>query len=316
MPLKQRIVRITIKPKGGQPVVLESIGGENFSARVNIAKAIDTYQQQCTIDIVGLTASVRGFLLSNFSAYQNQLVQDGVPLNYCDVQIEAGYRTAAASSNGVEQTDWTSVLFVGQIVTAQLVEGPPDPRVVIQCATRQNDKTTWTQPLPNKSTYRNICELIANQMGLNLVGATSFDAQEVSNFGTSKGTLSSLVTEIQNMTLGRTVAWADGGNLYVSDANKAIDPSQISLISEFVGIPSVDSYGFNGRTLLAQNNPTLGSAVQVMSVTDNKQPGFLLSDRDKSTPLVSGKFVVTILEYEICTREPPFYCRMFGALPA
>jgi hypothetical protein len=306
MPLQKRVIRLKFKFQGGSEKVIESIGG-NLNIKVRINKAASSLQQQCSIEITNLTLVDQALLLSEFSAYQQKLVANGAAANYCDVTVLAGY--ASAAKVGSISNEMVQTLFIGQIVNSELVEGPPNTTIRIECYTRQIDKSNWVAQFPKKAPYRQLCQMVASAIGVTLLGQTSKDDQIVSNFGVSVGTLSGLVTELQTLTNGETYAFVDNGRLIVSDINKTSNPNSTPVISDFIGIPVRDPYGAHWKTLLSQNLPSLGDSVTLKSRV-------IARGNSADYRLVDGTYIVTILQYELCTFAAPFYCTGWGVLPA
>lgn len=291
MALKKRILRVTFS-NNQEPLLIN----EDLDVRVKIRKMALDMQQRAEIEIVGLNSQVRSSLLSQFTAWNRRRVDTGdLAPAYTNVSVVAGYMV-----DGVEQV---AEVFAGQVVQVDLSSTPPDIGVRIECYTQQLNKASFKNgPPPVTCTFYEYVKWAAETMGFgsNFDCQTSFNDRVINNPARSWITTEAIIWDIQNYYRPDVTAFIDNARLIVRDRNKIIDKGAVPEFSEFVGIPSWQQWGVNvqmmmdirikltgGMTILSQMNPTL-----------------------------NGTYVIHTVEYELCSRRPPFFVRAIGAPPA
>src|ERR1700688_1834209 len=100
MSLSNRVLNVTLSMPSG-PVVLDA----SLNMHVNAYKASLAIQNRATIEVFGLTETLREELLSQFTLYnrQNVLAGTATPV-WVNVEIDAGYETTAMASPTGGQT--------------------------------------------------------------------------------------------------------------------------------------------------------------------------------------------------------------------
>ena len=291
MALRKRIVRITLDMQSGNQFILT----DGLDIKVRISKASLHIQNQAIIDITGLTTNMRESLLSQFTAWNRRVSRQtpNLPWEWVNVRVEAGY-----NDNGQENT---SVIFVGQVVMCEPTSPPPTIGVRLHCFTRQIDKTRFiTERAPNQLTYYDYVQWAAGQMGFGtrFICDTSYNDQIITNPARSIHTVGALLIDIQNKYRSPVAAYVDDDVLIVRDRGRILEPNNIVDITEFIGIPSWTEWGVEFVTMF---NPSIKLAQGV----------FLTS---KMNPSLNNGYVVMELEYDLASRDRPFYIKV-GANP-
>ena len=299
MPLTKRVLRVTISLPDGD-VVLD----EQLALRVSIQKAALAIQNRATVEVLGMTTSLRLKLLSQFTAWHKRQVSTGqVPQDWIPVKIEAGYEDAQTSKAGTPGSTRTATVFVGHVTNVDSTSAPPNIGVRINCFTRQVDKTAFlTQAAPTNTTYYNLVKFAAQQMGFgdNFTCKTSFNDKIVTNAFRTIYTQGALLLGIQDLYRPNVAAFIDDDQLIVKDRNAIIDPASITQVTEFIGTPLWNEWGVDWQTMMDPTIKLAGAA----SLTSLMNPG------------VNGMYVVTELQYSLSSREGPFYLKAMGSPPA
>jgi len=277
----------------GDKVVLD----QSLNMRIKINKAAMMLQNRASIDVSGLTTQLRETLLSQFSIWNKRLIDTGVVDRkvWIDVMIEAGWF--------VDGNDQSSVVFIGQVVSTEPTSPPPDIGIRINCYSRQIDKTTFvTSMAPSSITFSDYVAWAAGQMGLgtNFICDTSYNDVILSNPSRSSFVRSALLIDIQNQYRPDVAAFIDDNLLIVKDVNKLINPKAIPKLTELIGIPSWTEWGVEFVVLM-------NGAVKLANGVDIKS---------KMNPSMNGQYVVMTLEYDLCSRDKPFYVKGGASPPA
>jgi hypothetical protein len=304
MPLNQRVLTVTIGLPSGNVVLTQEL-----SMRVRVRKAALQVQNCATVEIMGMTTSLRLQLLSQFTAWHARQVASGqAPQDFIPITITAGYQsTAALASNpsgdlSASSTNQSATIFVGQIVNVTPTSAPPNIGVRIVCFTRQLDKTQFlTQAAPNSATFYQLVEFAAGQMGLsNFVCQTSINNQVFHQAFRTIYTVGGLLPGIQEIQYTNVAAFIDDDQLIVKDRNAILSAGNTVQLNEFIGTPMWNEWGVDWVTLM-NTDVKLATAAALTSVMN---------------PGVNGTYVITELEYELASREGPFYVRAMGSPPA
>lgn len=305
MPLNTRVLKVTIALPSGSVVLDQSL-----TMRVHVEKAALQLQNKATVEIMGMTTSLRLQLLSQFTAYHARQVASGqVPQDFIPITIAAGYQnTPSQVSNGSgsssnSNTNQSATIFVGYVVNVELTSPPPNIGVRIMCYTRQIDKTSFlSAAAPTESTFYNLVAFASQQMGLgdNFVCQTSFNNTIVNNAFRSVYTQAGLLIAIQDLQRPNVAAFIDDNQLIVKDRNAIIDPANIANLTEFIGTPLWSEWGAEWMTLMDPTIKLAGAA----KLTSTMNPG------------VNNTYVITALDYQLTSREGPFYVKAMGSPPA
>jgi len=275
---------------------------ESINMKVRISKAALAIQNRATIEIIGLTGSLREQLLSQFTAWNQRKVSTGqASQKWVNIEVKAGWDEVSTLSSGA--TSQPSTVFKGQVAICELTSTPPNIGVRLTCFTRQIDKTSFiSAPAPDNITFQAYVAWAAAQMGFgsNFVCETSVNDTLISNPARSILVVSALLIDIQNMYRPDVAAFIDDDILIVKDRNKILNPSQITTISEFVGIPTWTEWGVDFTCLLDQSiRLAQGAALQ-----------------SKMNPSLNNTYVVMELEYDLTSRDGAFYVKASGNPPA
>ena len=296
MPLQQRVLRVTISLPSGDVVLDESL-----ALRVTIHKAALAIQNTANIEVMGMSTSLRLKLLSQFTAWHKRQVSTGqVPQDWISIKVEAGYSGGNGNQGGASQP---ATIFIGQVVTCDPISAPPNIGIRICCFTRQIDKTAYlTQMAPTNTTYYNLVAFAAQQMGFgsNFTCQTSYNDKIVTNAFRTIYTQGQLLIGIQDLYRPNAVAFVDDDRLIVKDRNKIINPADIPQVTEFIGTPEWNEWGVSWQSLMDPSIKLAGGA----TLTSLMNPG------------INGKYVIYELQYQLTSRDEPFYLKATAGVPA
>lgn len=300
MPILKRVLRVTLNfdQLSGQSNIGKVVLTEDLNLRVNIEKNVLALQNSATVEVSNLGQTLRQDMTTQFTAYQKRQSASGnAQLAWVGMQIEAGY---IDSKGNVK----TSVIFKGEVVQLDNSEAPPNISVRIRAYTRQQDKTKFvTDPAPSNSTYEQYVNWAAGQMGItaNLQGLSDrLKGASVQNAAMSRYTASALLWDIQDYYKPDVAAFVDDDVLYVMDRNAVINPQEIVAIDQFVGVPGWYDWGVELKVLF-NTAIKVAHAVDLTSVIN---------------PGINHKYVITRLEYDLASRDTPFYIKAQAAPPA
>lgn len=291
MALESRILKVVISLPSGDVELDDSL-----DLRIRIHKDALAIQNTCTIDVFNLAQSLRESLLSQFTAWNKRNIETGQPgysASYINVTVYAGYETI--SSSGTSSN--TIVVFQGQIVLANPISLFPNLGVRLECYSQQLNKLNWvTEPAPTQGTFKSYVIWAAQWMGVSSVQCeTSYDDTNITNPFASTHIAASLLVDIQNAYRPNVVAFIDNNILYVKDINKAISSAQIVNVSEFVGTPPMWTEWGVEFTTLFDPKILLVNAVTLQSILN---------------PSLNQTFVISSLDYDLQSRETPFYVKV------
>lgn len=298
MALRNRVLTVTLDLPG-QKVVLE----QDINIKVKIHKAALAIQNRCTIDIIGLTGSLREQLLSQFTAWNQRQVESGqAEQKWVGVEVKAGWNTPSKHDAGTN-IEQPSTVFKGQVVICELTSSPPNIGVRLTCFTRQIDRTKFvTAPAPDGTTFKAYVAWAADQMGFgtNFICETSADNTIVSNPARSIFVASALLIDIQNMYRPDVAAFVDDDLLIVKDRGKILNPSESVVLNEFIGIPTWTEWGIT-FTVLFNQGIRLAQGATLESLMNSS---------------LNGTYVIMEIEYDLTSRDGPFYVKASGSPPA
>ncbi|MFX1674390.1 hypothetical protein PWR63_19335 [Paraburkholderia sp. A2WS-5] len=288
-----RKLSVTFHMPGGD-VVLD----ETLNLRVHVTKDCMSSQNEAVIEVTNLTGSLRQQLLSQFTAFNRRKTAAGqISPVYLNMQIDAGYIYPDGTST-------VSTIYHGQVVECGVVSPPPDVTVRIKCYTHQVDKTTYLdQPPPYSMTFKELALWAGNQMGFDnqhIICETSFDNAIVNNAARSTYVAGDLPLYLEQYYQPNVAAYIDDDFLIVKDRYSILNPSDTATLSEFIGIPCWTEWGVEFTTYC---DPTIKLA-QAANITS------LLN------PSLNGSYVVMQINYELASRDAPFYCHVQACPPA
>jgi hypothetical protein len=305
VPLNQRVLTVTIGLPSGNVVLTQAL-----SMRIRIRKAALQVQNSATVEVIGMTTSLRLQLLSQFTAWHARQVASGqAPQDYIPITITAGYQSTASSAANASgdpsasSTNQSATVFSGYVANVDPTSAPPNIGVRIQCFTRQLDKTQFlTQAAPTSGTFYNLVAWAAQQMGLgsNFICQTSFNNVVVYNAFRTIYTVGGLLIGIQDLQRPNVAAFIDDGQLIVKDRSAIVNSASTVRLDEFIGTPLWNEWGVEWMTLMN----TAVKLASAAALTSSMNPG------------VNGTYVITELEYDLTSREGPFYVKAMGSPPA
>ncbi|WP_118179046.1 baseplate hub protein [Paraburkholderia phosphatilytica] len=291
MPLGQRILNLNVQLPSGT-VTLDA----SMYLRVKIKKDALSIQNTCNVTCFNLSRSLRESLLSQFSAFNQRNVEAGQPgfaAAYINATVEAGYKTSSQSA--------VQTVYSGQVTVCEPEGGPPTLGVRIGLASQQIYKGQYiTGPAPSRATFKQYVTWAAGQMGIPYVCETSYDNQVITNPSSQTLSVDSLLWDIQAYFRPKVAAWIDNNTLYVRDINKVVSTAQIVPISNFVGTPMWTEWGVEYQTFF---NPQIQLA-----------GGTILTSL--LNPSLNRTFVTGGLEYDLTSRDDPFWVKVTGYPPA
>ncbi|MEF9507177.1 hypothetical protein OWS73_37040, partial [Burkholderia sp. 1B3(2022)] len=129
---------------------------------------------------------------------------------------------------------------------------------------------------------------------------TSYDNTVLTNQFATANRVSSLIIQIQDAFKPAVVAFVDNNTLIVRDLNKVIGASQMVSVNEFIGTPMWNDWGIEFECLM---NPAI-SLVNAVTIASKMNPG------------TNGTYVVPDINYDLTSRDTPFYMKVSGLPPA
>jgi hypothetical protein len=290
--LKNRKLRVTFHMPGGDVVLNETLW-----LRVRVRKDCLSSQNEAVIEVGNLPQQFRNDLMSQFTALNRRKTAAGqIAPVYIDMEIAAGY----VDSDG---KDSTATIYHGQVVECNLISGPPNIIVRIKCYTHQVDKTTYIdQPPPYNSTFREVVFWAGGQMGFDSAHIkcdTKYDSNIIGNAGRSTVIAGDLPLYLEQFYSPDVAVFIDDNFLIVKNRYEVLNPSDVVTLNEFIGIPCWNEWGVEGTVFF-------DSALKVVQAA--KFESIL-------NPSIDGTFVIMSLDYDLTSRDTPFYCHV-SASPA
>jgi len=242
------------------------------------SKFANANQNTCNIQIDNLTKNTRDYILTETSPLNRNRRQKRVVLK------------AGRKSYG------TSVVYSGNVVESTPSQ-PPDIGLSLKCLTAfffQGEIIKTNQSSQTK--LSDIAGQAANSMNLGL----NFQAKDISvgNY-TYSGSALRQVDKINNLSSAN--AFIDDDMLIVKDADKPLT-NIITLVnaeSGMIGIPEITERGVKVKFLL-DNKTRIGGTIRVNS---------------KINPAANGDYTIYKLDFDIATRDTPFYYTAEGMRP-
>lgn len=255
-------------------VGIEVKGRVNFYEGLNIAvsgtKFTSPTQNEATIDIIGLNADTRDYILSVTSPYSEE---SGTKR----VIVEVG-----RVSTGL------FVIYSGDIISAE-ISSPPDIKLTIKAKTNNaNNYKIVTHSGNALQRLSEIARIVANNNGVGL----TFEAtnKNISNYSYG-GAASRQVSDLQRA--GNVKAFIDDGMLFVKDSSRALNQRRriLSAKSGMVGIPTATEKGLK-VTYLVDGDSDLGGQLTIDS---------------KMNKSLNGDYVIDQLTFDVTTHDDAFF---------
>lgn len=234
---------------------------------------------ECTLRLDNISKTDRDFIISKTTLWSNQrsLVQ---------VVINAG-----------RESYGTFEVFSGTVVSANITQ-PPDIGLVLKCANGAAvlGYTNAFAAAP-QATFKSICQQVANNItAAQPTPPTVLDFQSsqggklINNYNFT-GPVTNQVDKLAQLAQVR--AFVENHKLKIRDIGvpDKIAPILISSQTGLVGVPQITEVGLRVRILLI-NDMVLNAPVKVVSTTNK---------------LANGDFYVYRMQFEIASRDTPFY---------
>lgn len=233
-------------------------------------KTANPVQDEAEVDIFNLARNVRDSLLTETSPFNNTQTRK-------KLIISAG-----------RESFGTSVIYTGDIVSA-IPTQPPDIGIKIKAQTGNFHKgTVVSRSGGAKMSLKGLAGQVAKTQGLKL--NYQADDKTISNYSHS----GAATKEIDKLGFsGGVSAYQDGDTLVVANINQPLtgEVRDLSKDSGMIGIPELTEYGIKVR-MLYDNQTKLGTKLNVVS---------------EIYPTCDGSYVVYKLEWDLATRDTPFY---------
>ncbi|WP_321875239.1 baseplate hub protein [Burkholderia cenocepacia] len=304
--MRTRVLQVTFDIDGEKTVLNDAASDPTsstpLSIRARIKKNAFKMQTSCTLEIINLSKSVRERLMSRMTAWDARMRNEGrEEQRKIKVEVKAGYAAPFKPGQSKDIRLEPSTVFTGEVGIVELISGPPDIAIRVQCFTSQIDRSSFkTGQTPNKLTVAEFVKYISKQMGLTsdpIIDTVKAD-EILINPGQSCVTRIALLTWLQRLYGPEVFAFVDNGQIIVKDAWKLVDKDNIPVYSDFLEIPMWNEYGVTFSTLF---DPTLKLA----------GPAQLKS---KLNPAVNGGvFIVYAVEYNLTSRGNEFNVTAFAS---
>lgn len=225
---------------------------------------------ECTVKIVNLAKEVRDYLSTETSPFNKKKTPKLLI-------VEAGR----------ESYGYTEV-FRGDIQSVSITQ-PPDVVMEIKALTGAGSKNKLVSNGTGKQTsLKQISQIVANDLGASL----SFEAldKSISRYAFNGAALKQ-IDALQST--GNVDAYLDGNTLVVKDRNVPLNGKTriLNKNTGMIGIPQFTEWGVK-VSMLFDNQTVVGGALDVSS---------------ELYPAVNGLYAVYKLDFELATRDTPFY---------
>lgn len=259
-----RRIRVGIEVKGQLNVY------EGLRIRASGTKYANPTQNEATIEITGLNASTRDYILDATSPYNENREPKRVILEVG--RVSTGLFT----------------LYVGDVISAA-VSSPPDIVLTIKAKTNNanNGKIVTYSGQPSQK-LSEIANIVAENNGLALL----FQAVDkfIANYSFS-GPAARQIGDLK--AAGNVNAFVDDRSLIVKDAGAPLSSRRriINKNSGMVGIPNATEKGLS-VTYLIDGESELGGQLTLDS---------------KMNKSLNGDYVIDQLKFEVATHDTPFF---------
>jgi hypothetical protein len=301
MALTKRILNAVITLDSGD-VTLDA----SLDLHVRVSKDALGIQQTCTIDVFGLSQTLRQTLLSQFTAWNKRQIEQPVGgvaprNNYVPIKVYAGYQGESVGPAAPGQNTST-LIFDGWVVLCEPISGPPNIGVRLTCYQLAQQKTQFISDVaPTSATVEQYANWIAKQMGLaRVLCVTSQKDKVITNPSATTEVVGALLIDIQSMYRPNVAAFIDNNTLIVKDQNQVIDSFNTVNVDEFIGTPMWTEWGVQFQCLYDPKIQLAGAATL----------------KSLMNPSLNKSWVITSLRYDLASRAEPFYVTVNGCPPA
>lgn len=299
LPTRSLTVKLTFPSSGEASEALIIDDSNQMDMSVKTSKNVIVIQNTCIINIAGLRQDVRQRLLTAFTAWNYRKTPTA---NYVQVEIFAAYEVPGAATE-------PSRIFIGDVTKCDISDQIPNSAVLIEAFTRQVDRTNLVSvTVPKNASFKTLVETVGKAAGLYVDCETSYDKSMIRNFGVFQinPTGAPYRLNIQASIVGLSALfpdsvaiWVDDDTLIARDIGRVVG-TVIPKVKLFIDAPpSWTEWGVTFKTLFNQNL-RLGGGVELESAMN---------------PGVNGQYVITGLEYDLASRQNPFYVTVKASPP-
>lgn len=241
-----------------------------LAIEVNGTKGATDTQNTCDITITNLSAADRNYILTETSPFNKNRTPKRVT-------VEAG-----RVSTG------TAVVFIGEIISSSPTQ-PPDIGLTMKAQTGAFKKGDL---VARSGMAKEKLSSLAKKVGTDIESSVEFEASDkfIANYSYSGSALEQIRYLAET---GNVDAFQDDGVLVVKDRGKPRKnfTKIIDNTTGMVGIPEVTERGVK-VTFLFDLDTNLGGAIELTS---------------ELNPALNGSYTIYALDFELTTRDKPFY---------
>lgn len=243
-------------------------------------------QNTCVLRINNLTSATRNEILTLASPLLSPPANN--PAANIKLNPDGSRPPVIVTLKAGRQSSGLFVLYIGNVFSCEVTQ-PPDIGIVLRALNNNYQASlTYNIQLPATTQLSAIASAIATKSGLFL----DFEATDknISNFNST----TSNAYNIDNLSkLGNIHVGIDNDTLWVTDSNKARKNTGFLLDDStgMIGVPQVTSEGVVVKMML-------NSAIHI---------GGEITIDSKINPSANGTFKVMKIDYEIASRDQPFW---------
>jgi hypothetical protein len=243
------------------------------------SKCANATQNECEVKISNVDSATRDFILTETSPYNKNKTPK-------KIFVEAGRRSTGAA-----------LVFTGDVVTATQTQ-PPDITLTLKCATGNYSKgDIIARNQPGMRALSAIAAQVAKDLGL----SCDFQCKDkqIANYSFTGGAL----RQVEKLgLLGQVNAFVDDKTLIVKEYNAPLAGKTrvLNLDTGMIGVPEFTDQGIKVK-MLFDNQTVLGAGLQVTS---------------KMNPAANGLYVIYKLDFELASRDTPWYYIAEGKRPS
>lgn len=268
---------------------------ENANLRIQVKKTVLSLQNTAVIAVDNLRPDRRNFLVSGFNQWQaRNMAQPFIP-------VEFFIGRARTTNAGYGPGDEMRRLYVGSVHTTSMTQ-PPDVSLQMTCMSSLIDQNAAgtgfiTSLVPKATTFKDLFMLLGRMMTSvepvyeatknPPVSATKYSELLLKSYSLT-GAVAFLATLFDDILI-----FIDDDKLYAIDKGSPIKGGvvDVNVDSGLIGFPVVTQWGVEFKTM-ADVPVRLGGAVRLAS---------------RFNPGVNGEYIVTQVNYEVTSRDVPFY---------
>ncbi len=243
---------------------------ENLNMTATGTKYANATQNECEVKISNLDAATRNFILNETSPFNKNRTPK-------KLYVTAGY-----------QSTGSSLIFVGDIISS-LSTQPPDITITLRASTKNFEKGNIVSvSVPGTMPLKDLSQLVADKLN------TSLDYQAINKTISNYNHTGANLKQVNKLSeIGLVDAYIDNNTLVIKNRRVPLLNSLRILNAKtgMIGVPETTEIGIKVKFLI-DTQTKLGGALQVESITN---------------PAVNGVYVIYKLNFEIATRDKPFY---------